>query len=245
VRLAQAGFVGPATVFEGTHGLFHGFANTKDGDFEAMLSGFGERWLWTTIAFKPYACGTMAHPYIDCARALRRLGVTADRVQGIECETAEGIVHRLWEPLALKASPPNAYAAKFSIPYAIAAGMLLDDAGLSAYTEAMVQRDDLRALAGKVRYVVDPANPYPKQFTGHVRVTLRDGRVLEERQGYFKGGAEHPLSDADLAQKFRANCAYGGLDASQAQAVLNCVNAAFDSGSVSLSALAASALLAT
>jgi len=245
VRLAQAGFVGPATVFEGTHGLFHGFANTRDGDFEALLSGFGERWLWTTIAFKPYACGTMAHPYIDCARALRRRGVTADQVQGIECETAEGIVHRLWEPLALKASPPNAYAAKFSIPYAIAAGLVLDDAGLSAYTEAMVQGDDLRALAGKVRYVVDPANPYPKQFTGHVRVTLLDGRVLEERQGYFKGGAEHPLSDADLAQKFRANCAYGGLDASQAQAVLNCVNAAFDSGPVSLSALAASALSAT
>ena len=30
VRLAQAGFKGPATVFEGTHGLFHGFANTSE-----------------------------------------------------------------------------------------------------------------------------------------------------------------------------------------------------------------------
>lgn len=245
VRLAQAGFVGPATVFEGTHGLFHGFANTKDGDFEAMLAGFGERWVWTTIAFKPYACGTMAHPYIDCARALRKQGVTADQVRSIECETAEGIVHRLWEPLALKASPPNAYAAKFSIPYAIAAGLVLDDAGLSAYTEAMVQRADLRALAGKVRYVVDPANPYPKRFTGHVRVTLLDGRVLEERQGYFKGGAEHPLSDADLEQKFRANCAHGGLAAGHTKALLDCVNAAFGPGPVSLSALAASAVLAT
>lgn len=239
VRLAQAGFVGPATVFEGTHGLFHGFANTKDGDFEAMLAGFGERWLWTTIAFKPYACGTMAHPYIDCARALRKQGVTPEQVQSIECETAEGIVHRLWEPLALKASPPNAYAAKFSIPYAIAAGLVLDDAGLSAYTEPMVQRADLRALAAKVRYVVDPANPYPKQFTGHVRVTLVDGRVLEERQAYFKGGSEHPLSDAELEQKFKANCSHGGLDAAHTQAVLDCVNAAFGAGTVALSALAA------
>lgn len=244
VRLAQAGFKGPATVFEGTHGLFHGFANikdaktNKDADFEAMLAGFGTRWLWTTIAFKPYACGTMAHPYIDCARALRKQGVTAEQVQSIECETAEGIVHRLWEPLALKAAPPNAYAAKFSIPYAIAAGLVLDDAGLSAYTEPLVQRADLRALAAKVRYVVDPANPYPHRFTGHVRVTLADGRVLEERQAYFKGGAEHPLSDADLEQKFRANCNHGGLDPTRTQAVLDCVDAAFGAGIVSLTALA-------
>jgi 2-methylcitrate dehydratase PrpD len=41
VRLAQHGFKGPATVFEGVHGLFHGFANTANGDFEAMLEGFG------------------------------------------------------------------------------------------------------------------------------------------------------------------------------------------------------------
>ena len=159
-------------------------------------------------------------------------------MQSIECETAEGIVHRLWEPLALKAAPPNAYAAKFSIPYAIAAGLILDDAGLSAYTEPLVQRADLRALAAKVRYVVDPANPYPHRFTGHVRAKLTDGRIVEERQAYFKGGAEHPLSDADLEQKFRANCSHGGLDATRTQALLYCVNAAFGDGPVSLAALA-------
>ena len=69
----------------------------------------------------------------------------------------------------------------------------------------------LRALAAKVRYVVDPTNPYPKQFTGHLRVTLKDGSVMETRQGYFKGGADHPLSDADLQTKFFANCLHGGL----------------------------------
>ena len=227
VRLAQGGFKGPATVFEGTHGLFHGFANTKDGDFEAMLADYGTLWRWTTIAFKPYACGTMAHPFIDCARALRRRGIGADDIVAIECETAEGIVHRLWEPLALKASPPNAYAAKFSIPYAIAAGLILDDAGLSAYTETLVQRADLRALAGKVRYVVDPANPYPRRFTGHVRATLRDGSVVEERQDHFKGGADHPLSDDDLMHKFRANCAHGGATPAQAEALAQWTTHAF------------------
>jgi 2-methylcitrate dehydratase PrpD len=98
----------------------------------------------------------------------------------------------------------------------------------------------LRSLASKVRYVVDPTNPYPHQFTGHVRVHLKDGRVLEERQAFFKGGAAHPLSDADLEQKFRANCSHGGLDAAQTQALLDTVNAALLGGSLSFSALAAS-----
>jgi 2-methylcitrate dehydratase PrpD len=211
VRLAMAGFEGPRTVFEGQHGYFHGYANTLDGDFEAMLAGFGQQWLWTGIAFKPYACGTMAHPFIDCARAFRQRGIAPGRIARIDCETAEGIVHRLWEPLATKRAPQNGYAAKFSIPYAIAVALLKDNAGLGEYGDDTVHNPELLALAAKVHYVVDPANPYPRQFTGHLRVTLADGTVHEHRQGYFKGGVDHPLSDADLRHKFMANCAYGGL----------------------------------
>ena len=31
--LGRAGFVGPRTVFEGTHGLFNGFAHTPEGNY--------------------------------------------------------------------------------------------------------------------------------------------------------------------------------------------------------------------
>src|SRR5437764_5732429 len=174
-RMAQAGFIGPRTLFDGDHGFFHAFANSDGCDFSAMLDGAGKRWLSAGIAFKPYACGTMAHPYIDCARKLVADGVKVNDIVSIECKTAEGIVHRLWEPLAAKQSPPNGYAAKFSIPYAIAVGMLRGDAGLSEYEDDVVRDPAVRALAGKIRYVVDPGNPYPHQFTGHVRVTLQSG----------------------------------------------------------------------
>ena len=119
-------------------------------------------------------------------------------------------MHRLWEPLAAKQRPPNAYAAKFSQPYCIAAGFVLGHAGLDAFTEARVQDERLRALAAKVRYEIDPDNPYPDEFTGHVRVRLADGRVLEERQPHMRGGAKEPLTRADLEEKFRRNCAHGG-----------------------------------
>ena len=207
--LARAGFVGPRTVFEGTHGFYHAFAHTTDGDWAQLLDGFGARWISESLAFKVYACGTMTHPYIDCARRLASR-VRIENIEEVVCEAAEGTVHRLWEPLAAKQRPPNAYAAKFSQPYCIASGFVLGHAGLEAFTEERVRDPRLLALASKVRYEIDPDNPYPDEFTGHVRVRLKDGSVLEERQAHFRGGAHEPLSRADLEEKFRLNCAHGG-----------------------------------
>src|SRR5712675_1475449 len=81
--LARAGFVGPRTVFEGVHGLFNGFAHTTHGDYAALTGDFGTRWVTDTLAFKPYPCGTMAQPYIDCAKRLAARGVRAEDISEI------------------------------------------------------------------------------------------------------------------------------------------------------------------
>jgi 2-methylcitrate dehydratase PrpD len=165
--LARGGFVGPRTVFEGVHGLFHGFAHTTQGDYEALTGDFGTRWVADTLAFKPYPCGTMAQPYIDCARRLAARGVKPEDVTEIVCEVAEGTVHRLWEPLAAKQHPGNGYGAKFSSPYCIAAGFVRGNVGLDAFSDAAVREPAVVALASKVSYRIDPGNPYPNEFTGH------------------------------------------------------------------------------
>ena len=84
----------------------------------------------------------------------------------------------------------------------------------------MVHDPAVRALAGKVRYVVDPDNPYPRQFTGHLRVTLKSGEVREASQGHFRGGREEPMSAEALESKFIANCAYGGWSTDRARNAL-------------------------
>jgi 2-methylcitrate dehydratase PrpD len=231
--LARQGFVGPRTVFEGTHGLYHGFARTTQGDWGKLVDGFGERWISESLAFKVYACGTMTHPYIDCAVRLSRK-IKAEDIVEIVCEAAEGTVHRLWEPLAAKQRPANAYAAKFSQPYCIAAGFVLGHAGLDAFTEERVRDPRLLALAGKVRYEIDPGNPYPDEFTGHVKAVLKNGTAVEERQDHFRGGAHEPLSRADLEEKFRLNCAHGGWPAERAEALLRWTKTAL-TASISLS----------
>lgn len=234
--LGRAGFVGPRTVFEGVHGLFQGFAHTKDGDFAALTGDFGKRWVTETLAFKPYPCGTMAHPFIDCARRLAGRGIKADDIKEIVCETAEGIVHRLWEPLADKQRPPNGYAAKFSIPYCVAAGFVRGAVGLDAFADESVRDPRVIALAAKVRYEIDPNNPYPKEYTGHVRAVLRDGRVIEERQPHLRGGAHEPLSRRDIEEKFALNALHGGWSTRQADAALVLAKKLYD-GRVDLKAL--------
>ena len=226
--LARGGFIGPRTVFEGVHGLFHGFAHTTKGDYGALTGDFGTRWVTETLAFKPYPCGTMAHPYIDCAKRLAARGIKAGDVKELICEVAEGTVHRLWEPLADKQRPPNGYAAKFSTPFLLATGFVHGGVGLDAFTDAAVRDKDVLALSSKVRYVIDPDNPYPNNFTGHIRAVLNDGTVIEERQPHFRGGAHEPLSRADIEEKFMLNARHGGWDEKRAGAAIAKLAKLFD-----------------
>ena len=236
VLLAKHGFRGPRTVFEGAHGFFHGFARTTEGGYEALTADFGAHWVAETLAFKPYPCGTMTHPYIDCARRLSTRGVMPDEIEEIICEVGEGTVHRLWEPLAHKQHPPNGYAGKFSQPYCIASAFVHGNIGLEVFTDAAVNDPAVLALAGKVRYVVDPDNPYPNAFTGHVRMLLHDGRIFEERQPHMRGGVQEPLTRADIEEKFALCCRHGGWDTVRIDAALALARRLYD-GKLDLSLL--------
>jgi 2-methylcitrate dehydratase PrpD len=227
--LAKNGFNGPRTVFEGTHGLYHGFAHTIAGDYTALTGDFGERFVTETLAFKPYPCGTMTHPYIDCARRLRARGIKAADIKELVCEVGEGTVHRLWEPLADKQRPANGYGAKFSTPYCIAAGFVRGNVGLDDFTDEAVKDADVVAMAGKVRYVIDPGNPYPNEFTGHIRAVLRDGAVIEERQPHMRGGAHEPLTRAEIEDKFALNARHGSWEEARTTSALELARVLFDS----------------
>jgi len=234
-RIAREGFLGPRTVFEGTHGLFFGFAHSAGGDFDALTGDFGDRWVMTGITFKPYATGTMNQPYIDCALRLARKGFAAEDVAEVLCETAEGYVHRLWEPLASKHRPANDYAAKFSTPFNIAVAFVTGGAGFEAFTEKTVRDPRILALASKVRYAVDPNNPYPKAYTGHIRMTLKDGRVFEERQPHIRGGMHEPLTREEIERKFLGNALHGGWSAQRTADLLRALRSLF-AGAPDLSA---------
>jgi 2-methylcitrate dehydratase PrpD len=209
--LGREGFLGPRTVLEGEHGFFRAFGVPEIApDFRFVTEGLGEDWQMARIAFKPYACGTMLHPFIDCAIRLARDGVDPAAVREVVCLVGEGTVHRLWEPLAEKRKPTTSYSAKFSGPFAVALGLMEQAAGLEQFTEAKVRAPGLLELAAKVRYEIDPENEYPRNYTGDVRVLLADGSARAAHQPHLRGGVREPLERAEIRAKFRANAAYGG-----------------------------------
>ncbi|MEJ0071080.1 MAG: MmgE/PrpD family protein [Pseudomonadota bacterium] len=134
--LARQGFEGPRSVFEGEHGLFNGFAHTTQGKYERLTGGFGKDWVAETIAFKPYACGTMTHPYIDCAgpgwpsaasrpTTSSRCCARSARARCIGCGSR-------WPRSRLCPTPMRENSARRS---ASPAGFVPGDCGLAAFTE--------------------------------------------------------------------------------------------------------------
>jgi 2-methylcitrate dehydratase PrpD len=219
--IAKTGFFAPRTVFDGGHNFFKTFAPTASPDYSHLIDGLGDDWYMTRIVFKPYACGTMIHPYIDCARRLGHDGVKAEDIESILCDTGEGLVHRLWEPLDAKHNPPSGYAAKFSMPFCMALGYYENDAGLAQFDDAKVCEPHLLNFAKKVSYRIDPLNAYPKNYSGHLRVTLKSGKVLQYDQPHMRGGMHEPLSHDDIVQKFFSNAAYGGWPEDRARSLLD------------------------
>jgi 2-methylcitrate dehydratase PrpD len=209
VELAQSGFTGPATVFEGIHGFYEAFAGGHDAArLDALLESLGREWELGALTFKPYPCGSIAHPYMDCALRLReRHGLRPEQIEEIRCRTAEGPLPRLWEPLAAKHRPPNGYAAKFSLPYLLAVILVKGRAGLAEFTDEAVTDEAVLGLAARVGYEIDATIDYPRQFVGDVSVRLHDGRQFHERQDRPRGGPDLPMSREAIEEKFRGNAA--------------------------------------
>ena len=208
--MAKGGFSGPAQVFEGTHGAFNAFAHSIQAQPEHLFNKLGEVFVSDIISFKPYPCGTMVQPYIDCAIQSRVEDINLSEIGSIMCETAEGIVHRLWEPLEIKRNPPTPYAAKFSVPFGIALGLVRNQAGLEDFSDVAITDTDLLDVANKVSYKIDPNNPYPSAYTGHVQIKFKNGQEIEIRQDYIRGGQDMPLTHDEIIEKFLSNCRYGG-----------------------------------
>ena len=145
-------------------------------------------------------------------------------------------MHRLWEPLAAKQRPPNGYAAKFSIPYCVAAGFIRGSVGLDAFADQAVRDPSVLALAAKVAYRIDSDNPYPHNYTGHIRAVLGDGTIIEERQPHLRGGAREPLTRGDIDEKFVLNARHGGWGGDRIDTALRLARGFYD-GRVDLQAL--------
>lgn len=210
-ELAGRGLTGPPTSLEGRFGLFEAFlAGRYDAD--AVTAGLGERWELPGILFKPYPANHFTHAAVDAALALRARGLRGEDVAECHVGVATPTLRTIGEPLAMKQAPTTAYEAQFSGPYVMAAALLGGSGlglGLDDFSDELAYDPERRALAARISIGSDPRCDaiFPDALPAIVTVRTRDGRHLEEAVMTNRGGLDRPLSDAELAEKFRDNAA--------------------------------------
>ena len=198
-HLSQCGFTavadGPADLYRSLLG--DGF------DPDAVVDGLGnlDNLRIRQNYFKFHACCLYNHPALDAVQdILSETPFTADEVERITI-TAPSIAQIMDDP-----APENMLAAKFSIPYAVAAAVCYGRTDVSAFLPERVKDADIRRLAQRVELKADAEMnlrryDYP---AARVSVTLQDGRAPQSSVISQRGDATNPASRELLLDKFRS-----------------------------------------
>lgn len=205
--LADAGMTGPLSVFEGRFGLFATHGIKSEINAADVCQDLGEHWEIMRVSVKPYPCCHFAHATVDCARMLLKDGTKPEEVKQIICVVDPIASALICEPTDGKFAPQTPYAAKFSLPYLVASGMIDDGLNLESFSPEQLTRTDVLELARKVsyRYCEEGEIPFPEYFPGLISVTLKDGREMTKRLNVNYGNPENPMNNRDVEQKFRNN----------------------------------------
>jgi 2-methylcitrate dehydratase PrpD len=216
-RLAAAGASGPGTVFDGPHGVFDALASGPV-DLASITADLGGRWETTRIGIKPYAACQLSHATVDAVRdAMASGGFVAADVADVLASVHPDSATVVCDERRDLSRPSTPYAAKFSLPWTVAAVLYDGDLTLDSFSDDSLTRPELGELARRVRWTPLPAPAtVAADAPGRVLVTLRDGREITGAVPRSRGGGAFPLSDRELLAKFHGNA---GGDPALADAV--------------------------
>jgi 2-methylcitrate dehydratase PrpD len=149
--------------------------------------------------FKLHACCRFNHFALQAVMGLRAAhGFAAADVARVEVVTIP-FGTRMADP-----EPSSMLAAKFSIPYAVAAALATGSADVAEFRTPRLQDRGVRDLARRVEVRADP-HMSPRDAarpTAHVRIALRDGRTLEATTTVVRGDAVDPVAGDEIVAKF-------------------------------------------
>ncbi|MDQ8728187.1 MmgE/PrpD family protein [Bradyrhizobium sp. LHD-71] len=198
--LAQTGFTGARDIFAGRYGFFELY---QPGGYELapLTSNLGIAFRGDELSFKPYPCGRPQHAALDAAIALhRQLGLDRDRPVTVEVTTGTNT----WQDqfaAGVKRRPTQIVEAQFALPFLIAAALAKGRVGIGEV--AGIGDPAVLDLAARI-----DGGPEPSWLPGRLRIAVRteSGRSATQEAEQPSGSPERPLSDAELAAKFR-DCA--------------------------------------
>ena len=208
--LAQLGYTASLDALEDTNGGFISTYGTPDSDPQKALATLANPWSLVDpgFALKKFPSCFAGHRAMDGILTLRReLGLTAENVEHVTCRIAPGI------PRVMRyADPKTGLEAKFSIEYALAAGVLDGQSTLWSFTDEAVRRPTVRAVLEKVKVIEDdrcfgddPAERKKSIGTRgyyEVEAGTRGGATANVRVDKAPGHPLRELSWDDLRAKF-------------------------------------------
>ncbi len=202
-ELAKRGLTGPEQVLEGKHGIFNALAGGQV-EWGRLCQALGERFEITNVYFKPYPACRHFHAALDAVRDLRKkhsiVPASVARIDvGMYEVGARGHDHRHAHSLL---------EAQMSAPVSTALAMMYGEVTVGTYDVTSLQNAEVQRLIDVTTASVDAEceRIYPGRRSGVAKVTLKDGQSFEQRVLDPKGEVENPMTDEDLAHKFRSNC---------------------------------------
>ncbi|HKV81605.1 MAG TPA: MmgE/PrpD family protein [Candidatus Sulfotelmatobacter sp.] len=223
VELVALGWTAAEQILEAERGFFHAFGGSFDPG--AIMDRFGKPWTFASpgISLKPYPSGSLAHPAMtELARLIEVHKLQAPQVEKLEV----GANHQMTTTL-LHHRPKTGLEAKFSMEFCMAILLLRGKAGLSEFSDQIVQSADVREMMGRVDFYVDQVAEsagYDK-MASLLKIHLKDGRVITGRAEFAKGSPANPMSFDEAAAKFRGCAEFAEWPKDKAEKVITYVKA--------------------
>lgn len=193
--LAQNGFTSSTQALEAKRGFGHVMSDRFDSD--VITRNLGEQYELMRNMYKPFACGLVQHAVIDACLQLRR----EYALQPDQIEIVDATVGPLVVELTSKTQPRTGLEGKFSVYHALAAALVFGAAGEAQFSTQAVLDPAVVALRQRVHTTLDPKM---HKLEGRVCIVLKDGRQLNRHVPQALGTLAHPMTDADLEEKFHA-----------------------------------------
>ncbi len=191
--IAQLGFTGADTIFEGERGFLRTFTDKFDAD--QLVTGLDEPYK-LEIEFKPYSCARPIHNAIDCALTIReRDKPDLDHIKHIEVAR-----HPDWAHYHQNKSPRTYHEAQVSLPYSVVVAFKEGQALLKQYTDRKLKDPLLVRLTNLTDITVDES--LPRGVSCRMKVTMDDGREFESQIDSPKGSIQNSMSDDEIRAKF-------------------------------------------
>jgi 2-methylcitrate dehydratase PrpD len=228
VNLARSGFTAAPDVLEAPAGFFAAYG-VEGSRPEDAIEQLGNPWVIADpgLALKRFPCCYASHRGMDGVLQLRqRLELNAANLARLECRMPPGGMRVLIYP-----QPKTGLEGKFSLQYALAAGVLDGQYTLWSFTDEAVNRAPIRDLLARVCVGEDPrcAGDDPLLETrssgsrGFVKVEamLSDGRRETARVDQAPGHPSRELTWDDIAAKFVDCAVQARIDLGKAKRALS------------------------